>query len=102
MKNLLKRLKSKAMLRITIFATLFVLLDIFMEMNKKTEEQVTYSVTLENLASANVETDGETGTPGPYDKFKQHSEDCPNSTKTRKWCTNDGIRSTCKSVSCAS
>ena len=102
MKKLLKPLKSKAMLRIVVFATLFVLMDTLIEMNQKTEEQVTYSITLEDLASANVETDGETGTPGPYDKFKQHSEDCPNSTKTRKWCTNDGIRNTCKSVSCAS
>ena len=43
MKKLLKPLKSKAMLRIAIFATLFVLLDIFIEMNKKSEEQTTYS-----------------------------------------------------------
>ena len=47
------------MCRIAIFATLFVLMDIFMEMNKKTEEQVTYSITLANLASANIEADGE-------------------------------------------
>ena len=47
------------MLQIAIFATLFVLMDIFIEMNKKTEEQVTYSITLENLANANVEADGE-------------------------------------------
>ena len=49
------------MLRIAMFATLFVLLDTLIEMNKKTEEQITYSITLENLASANVETDGEAG-----------------------------------------
>ena len=47
------------MLRIAMFATLFVLLDTFIEMNKKTEEQTTYSITPENLASANVEADGE-------------------------------------------
>ena len=52
MKKLLKPLKSKAMLRIAVFATLFVLMDTLIEMNKKTEEQVNYSITLENLASA--------------------------------------------------
>ena len=35
MKTLLKSLKSKAMLRIAMFATLFVLMDIFIEMKKK-------------------------------------------------------------------
>ena len=70
MRNLVKRLKSKAMLRIVMFATLFVLLDTFIEMKKKTEEQVTYSITLENLAQGqNGETggggaDGETGGAG--------------------------------------
>ena len=53
------------MLRIAIFATLFVLLDTLIEMNKKTEEQVTYSITLENLARGqNGETNGETGGTG--------------------------------------
>ena len=59
MKKLIKPLKSKAMLRIATFATLFVLMDTFIEMNKKTEEQTTYSITLEDLASANIEADGE-------------------------------------------
>ena len=59
MKKLIKCSKSKAMLRIAMFATLFVLMDTFIEMNKKTEEQTTYSVTLENLALGNGETDGE-------------------------------------------
>ena len=44
-----------------MFATLFVLMDTFIEMNKKTEEQTTYSITLENLAQANIESDGEAG-----------------------------------------
>ena len=53
------------MLRIAMFATLFVLMDIFIEMNKKTEEQTTYSITLENLAHGqNGETNGETGGGG--------------------------------------
>ena len=52
------------MLRIAMFATLFVLMDTFIEMKKKTEEQVTYSITLENLASANIEADGENGGGG--------------------------------------
>ena len=51
------------MLQIAIFATLFVLMDIFIEMNKKTEEQTTYSITLENLLHAQTETDGETQGP---------------------------------------
>ena len=49
MKKLLKPLKSKAMLQIAVFATLFVLMDIFIEMNQKTEEQTTYRITLEDL-----------------------------------------------------
>ena len=61
MKKLLKPLKTKAMLRIAVFATLFVLMDTLIEMNKKTEEQTTYSVTLEDLLHAQTETNGETG-----------------------------------------
>ena len=64
MKKLLKPLKSKAMLRIAMFATLFVLMDTFIEMKKKTEEQTTYSITLENLLHAQNETDGENGGGG--------------------------------------
>ena len=62
MKKLIECSKSKAMLRIAMFATLFVLMDILIEMNKKTEEQTTYSITLENLAHGqNGETNGENG-----------------------------------------
>ena len=49
------------MLQIATFATLFVLMDTLIEMNKKTEEQTTYSVTLEDLLHAQTETNGETG-----------------------------------------
>ena len=50
------------MLRIAMFATLFVLMDIFIEMSQKTEKQTTYSITLENLAHGqNGETNGESG-----------------------------------------
>ena len=52
------------MLRIAVFSTLFVLMDTFIEMNKKTEEQVTYSVTLEDLLHAQTETNGESGGGG--------------------------------------
>ena len=31
---------------------------LFMDMMEETEEQTTYSITLENLASANIEADG--------------------------------------------
>ena len=64
MKNLVKRLKSNAMLQIAVFVTTFLLMDLFIQMNEKTEEQTTYSVTLENLALGNGETDGETGGTG--------------------------------------
>ena len=65
MKNLLKYLKSKAMLRIAMFATLFVLMDTLIEMNKETEEQTTHSITLENLAHGqNGEANRETGGGG--------------------------------------
>ena len=47
------------MLRIAVFATLFVLMDTFIEMKTKTEDQVTYSITLEDLVHANSESDGE-------------------------------------------
>ena len=52
------------MLRIAAFATLFVLMDTLIEMNQKTEEQVTYSITLEDLLHAQTETDGEAGGSG--------------------------------------
>ena len=52
------------MLRIAMFATLFVLMDTFIEMKKKIEEQVTYSITLEDLLHAQNETDGENGGGG--------------------------------------
>ena len=64
MKNLLKSLKSKAMLQIALFAALFGVMDVFIEMKKKTEEQTTYSVTLEDLLHAQTETDGEAGGAG--------------------------------------
>ena len=64
MKKLIECLKSKAMLRIAVFATLFLLMDTLIEMNKKTEEQTTYSITLEDLLHAQTETNGETGGTG--------------------------------------
>ena len=36
-------------------------MDIFIEMNQKTEEQTTYSITLEDLLHAQTETNGENG-----------------------------------------
>ena len=64
MKKLLKPFKSKAMLQIALFAALFGVMDVFIEMKKKTEEQTTYSVTLEDLLHAQNETDGENGGGG--------------------------------------
>ena len=51
-------------------------------MNKKTEEQVTYSITLENLALGNGETDGENGgttggtTGGEVTLWCREDQDC--------------------------
>ena len=39
MKNLLKSLKSKAMLQIAMFAAIFGLMTLFMEMNEKTKNK---------------------------------------------------------------
>ena len=52
------------MLQIALFAALFGVMDVFIEMKKKTEEQTTYSVTLEDLLHAQTETDGEAGGAG--------------------------------------
>ena len=40
---------------------IFGLMELFVQMNKKTEAQTTYSITLENLLHAQSETNGETG-----------------------------------------
>ena len=64
MKKVLKPFKSKVMLQIALFAALFGVMDVFIEMKKKTEEQTTYSVTLEDLLHAQTETDGEAGGAG--------------------------------------
>ena len=55
------RLNKRVALKFATFAALFGLMTFFMDMMEETEEQVTYSITLENLANANVETDGEAG-----------------------------------------
>ena len=54
---------KKVTLKFAAFAALFGLMCFFMDMMEETEEQTTYSITLENLASANVETNGETQEP---------------------------------------
>ena len=69
------------MLRIAMFATLFVLMDIFIEMNQKTEEQTTYSITLEDLLHAQTETNGENG-GGGADGENGGGCTCPNNPGT--------------------
>ena len=41
-------------MQFAVFAALFGLMSLFMEMMEETEEQTTYSITLENLTNANV------------------------------------------------
>ena len=60
----MKKQSKKVALQFATFAAIFGLMDLFIEMNKKTEERVTYSITLENLALGNGETNGETGGTG--------------------------------------
>ena len=55
-------LNKRVALQFATFAAIFGLMCFFMDMMEETEEQTTYSVTLENLASANIETDGENTT----------------------------------------
>ena len=58
----MRNFKKQRVLKFVAVLAIFVLTDLFIEMKKKTGEQVTtYSVTLENLALGNGETDGENG-----------------------------------------
>ena len=50
---------KKVALQVATFAAIFGLMCLFMDMMEKTEEQTTYSITLQDLANANVEADGE-------------------------------------------
>ena len=50
---------KKVALKFATFAAIFGLMCLFMDMMEETEEQTTYSVTLESLAQANIEADGE-------------------------------------------
>ena len=51
---------KKVALQVATFVAIFGLMSLFMQMMEENEEQTTYSVTLESLAHANGETDGET------------------------------------------
>ena len=57
----MEKQNKKVALQFATFAALFGVMTFFMEMMEETEEQVTYSITLQDLANANVETDGEAG-----------------------------------------
>ena len=59
----MENLNKKVALKFATFAALFGLMCLFMDMMEETEEQITYSITLENLANATVETNGETQEP---------------------------------------
>ena len=55
---------KKVALQVVTFAAIFGLMCLFMDMMEETEEQITYSVTLERLALGNGEADGENGGGG--------------------------------------
>ena len=55
----MEKQNKKVALQFATFAALFGVMTFFMEMMEETEEQVTYSITLQDLANANSEADGE-------------------------------------------
>ena len=55
----MKNRNKRVALQIATFAALFGLMTFFMQMMEETEEQVTYSITLQDLALGNGEADGE-------------------------------------------
>ena len=60
----MEKQNKKVALKFATFAALFGLMSLFMEMMEKNEEQTTYSITLEDLANGQSETNGETGEGG--------------------------------------
>ena len=58
---------KRVALQCATFAALFGLMSFFMEMMNETEEQTTYSITLQDLALGNSETAGENGGGGGTD-----------------------------------
>ena len=52
---------KKVALKAATFAALFGVMSFFMDMMEENEEQITYSVTLQDLALGNGETNGENG-----------------------------------------
>ena len=52
---------KKVALKFATFAALFGVMSFFMDMMEENEEQITYSVTLQDLALGNGETNGENG-----------------------------------------
>ena len=57
----MKHSNKRVVLQCATFAAIFGLMCLFMDMMEETEEQTTYSITLQDLANANGETDGEAG-----------------------------------------
>ena len=72
---------KKAALKFAAFAALFGLMSFFMEMMEETEEQTTYSITLESLLHAQSETNGENG-GGTTDGETGGGCTCPNNPGT--------------------
>ena len=60
----MKNSNKRVALQYATFAALFGLMCLFMDMMEETEEQTTYSITLEELAHGQSETNGETGGGG--------------------------------------
>ena len=60
----MKNQNKRVALQCATFAAIFGLMCFFMDMMEETEEQTTYSITLEDLALGNGETNGENGGAG--------------------------------------
>ena len=55
----MKNRNKRVALKFATFAAIFGLMSFFMDMMEENEEQTTYSITLQDLANANSEADGE-------------------------------------------
>ena len=60
----MKYQNKRVALKFATFAAIFGLMCLFMDMMEENEQQTTYSVTLEDLALGNGETNGESGGAG--------------------------------------
>ena len=73
----MRNFKKQRVLKFVAVLAIFGLMELFVQMNEETEEQTTYSVTLENLAHGNGETDGEAESKCPSTETNcEMTQDC--------------------------